>query len=355
LFASSNQGYNRVMLVGEFGEFRLIKELAEVLDRYTARPDRPSSDPLIIGIGDDTAVWRNGPGLTIATTDAMVENVHYRADTTSWFELGWKAMASNLSDVASMGGTPRYAVVVLALRPNVQVAEIDEMYQGMAAIAGQYDTRIVGGDVVSSPTACMVGVTVYGESYSSDNTQLLRRTGARAGDLIAVSGTVGGSGAGLAMILESRPFSKPIMESLRHAHARPTPRVTEGLVLVEAGVRAAMDVSDGLVGDLQKMCHASHVAARIMTDSVPVPVEVRQAFPDRWLDFALYGGEDYELLFTAPKEVMATAIASLAARGPISASVIGEVILGTPGQVLLVDSDGQEGAPLKGGWDHFGH
>jgi thiamine-monophosphate kinase len=335
------------------GEFRLIDRLRVILDSYISQTIPGSSDRLLIGIGDDTAVWRNSDRLAITTTDAMVEGVHYRADTTSWYELGWKAMASNLSDVASMGGKPLYAVVILALRPEVQVAQVEEMYKGMAEIGVQYGTTVVGGDVVSSPTACMVGVTVFGESYSADSSLLLRRNAARSGDLVAVTGTVGGSGAGLAMILQNLVFPPDIAAALRRYHSRPLPRVNEGTRLVETGVKAAMDVSDGLVGDLQKMCIASGVAARLNEAEAPTPPEVRVAFPNRWVDYALYGGEDYELLFTAPPPVMAGAIAALGEDELAGASVIGEITDGQPGQVMLVDKDGKERLANRGGWDHF--
>jgi thiamine-monophosphate kinase len=262
-------------------------------------------------------------------------------------------MASNLSDVASMGGKPLYAVVILALRPEVQVAQVEEMYRGMAEIAVQYDTTVVGGDVVSSPKACMVGVTVYGESHSADSSMLLRRSAARPGDLVAVTGTVGGSGAGLAMMLESLVFQPDITAVLRRYHSRPLPRVIEGTRLVEMGVKAAMDVSDGIVGDLQKICLASVVSARLNEARMPVPAEVRQAFPDRWPEFALYSGEDYELLFTAPAPVMAGAITALGEPGLAGASVIGEITDGHPGQVTLIDNDGKERLANRGGWDHF--
>ncbi|MCL4369718.1 MAG: thiamine-phosphate kinase [Chloroflexi bacterium] len=349
------------MQVGRFGEFRLIDQLARSLSRAgqprsgasLTSPAPGAENDLIIGIGDDTAVWRGSPLLTIATTDAMVENVHYRPETATWYELGWKAMASNLSDVASMGGTPRYALVALALRPEVEVAQVTEMYAGMEEIAGRFGTQVVGGDIVSSPTACMVSVTVLGQSVSFDDSILLRRSGARVGDQIAVTGTLGGSGAGLAMLLEGKQFDAATTEALRRAHAQPVPRVPEGRALVERGVRAAMDVSDGLVGDLAKVCVASGVGARLHLVAVPVDPMVRSAFPDRWLDMALYGGEDYELLFTAPPEIMGRALQALEVAGLTPATVIGEIVEEPVGKVLLVDEQGRAGVAEKGGWDHF--
>jgi thiamine-monophosphate kinase len=339
------------MQVGKFGEFRLIEELAHTLTHQASGV--PAAADLVIGIGDDTAVWRGSPRLTIATTDAMVENVHYKPEYTTWYELGWKAMASNLSDVASMGGAPRYALVILALRPQIEVAQVNEMYRGMADIAGRFGTLVVGGDIVSSPAASMIGITVLGESASADDGVLMRRSGARVGDLVAVTGTLGGSGAGLAMLLEGRQFEAATAQALRRAHQQPVPRVAEGRVLVEAGVRAAMDVSDGLVGDLEKMCIASGVGARLRLGVVPVIPEARVAFPDRCLEMALHGGEDYELLFTAPPAMMEAALEALRAAGLTPATVVGEIVAEPVRKVVLVNVDGQERVAEKGGWDHF--
>ncbi len=347
--------YNRLMQVGKFGEFRLIAELARTLAAPgPGGPEGAGAPRPIIGIGDDTAVWRASSRLIIATADAMVENQHYLPQHTTWYELGWKSMASNLSDIASMGGTPLYALVTLALRPDVAVDQITEMYRGMRDINSRYSAQVVGGDVVSSPTACMINVALLGESYSADESELLRRSGARPGDWIAVTGTVGGSGAGLAMLLEGVQLDQSTATALRRAHQQPVPRVPEGRALVRCGVRAAMDVSDGLVGDLEKMCQASGVGARLRLEAVPVAPLVKSTFPDRGLDMALYGGEDYELLFTAPSPVMDRALAALAAAELTPATVIGEVAAEPVGKVMLVDAQGRARPAERGGWDHFG-
>ena len=329
------------MKIGEMGEFGLIEAVACVI---------PQKDPrLVIGIGDDAAVWRCTARHQIATTDTMVEGVHFRLDTVTWYELGWKSLAVNISDIAAMGGLPRYALVTLGLSGSEELESILELYRGMLDVAGRFETVIAGGDMVSSPQAVMVSITVFGEGGDA----LLTRTAARPGDAIAVTGFTGTSGAGMRMLSTGMKLEAKAAQLLRRAHQEPVPRVPEGQALVSSGVRSAMDVSDGLVGDLAKLCRASGVGARLYLDRVPVHPLVREYFPNDWAELALHGGEDYELLFTAPLPIIERAQAELAARGCVPATVIGEVVEGPKGQVAVIGPDGQETSIGAGGWDHF--
>jgi thiamine-monophosphate kinase len=341
------------MLVSEIGEFQLIDTLARTIANENERCLAQLTEHgfrVILGIGDDAAAWEGPPGVRVLTTDTMVENVHFIPDLISWGELGWKAMAVNLSDVAAMGCLPLYSVITLGLRGDLPVEGLAEMYSGMMEACRRCGGAIVGGDVVRSPVF-FITVAMEGAAVSS---ALLTRRSARPGDKIAVTGHLGCSGGGLRMLLEgrggaeTRPYNAETAQHLRDAHHRPMPRVPEGMALAQQGVIAAMDVSDGLVDDLGKLCKASGVGAVVHAERVPADELLRRAYPNDWLELALGGGEDYELLFTAPPGVMERAIAAL----DVPASIIGDIVAGPP-QVTVLDGRGRPMAVKHGGWDHF--
>ena len=341
------------MLVADIGEFDLIDRLersirarnAAQVERLRARGVRVE-----LGIGDDAAAWSYPRGTVVATTDAMVENVHFTPTTTPWRRLGWKALASNLSDVGAMGCAPTFALVTLGLRGDLPVAGLAEMYAGMMDALEYAGGAIAGGDVVRSDTFF---VSVSLEGLSAPDGATLRRDAAKPGDLVAVTGHLGCSAAGLRLLLEGESavgvdLSDETRDHLASAHNRPLPRVAEGMALARLGVRCAMDVSDGLAADLAKLCAASGVSARIETPRLPADRHLRTAFPNDWTRLALSGGEDYELLFAANAATMRAVKGELGA----AVSVIGEI--GEGAGVSAVDGDGREVAPTSGGWDHFG-
>ena len=337
----------RAMLVKDVGEFDLIDALAESLGA-SATPERGG---LRLSIGDDAAAWEATAGPTVMTTDALVEGVHFDLAHIAWRDLGWKSLAVNQSDVAAMGCQPLYSEVTLGLRGDLPVDGLREMYRGMAEAAGRYGGQVVGGDTVRSPvlfiSVAMVGVLPAAEGDEQGG-RLLTRNGASPGDVVAVTGSVGCSGGGLRMLTRGLAFDDETVAHLRNAHERPTPRVSQGAALARLGATAAIDVSDGLVEDLGKLCGASRVGATIRSDRVPADEYLRRAYPDGWLSLALSGGEDYELLFTAPSAVMNEIRSAV----DVPVSVIGEVVSDGQG-VTVVD---QLGTPLPvetGGWDHF--
>ena len=352
-------GYNLLaMRVQELGEFGLIDLLNTMVVRQRAGPNNgaPYSIRLLVDTGDDTAAWQTGPTTELFTTDTVVEGVHFTRVTTPWRDLGWKSIAANISDIAAMGGLPTYALVTLGLPADTEVEDIQELYLGMLEISNKYGMAIVGGDVVRSP---VVFITVALTGVHPGRPML--RSSARAGDQVALTGPVGGSGGGLRLMLERGQISDPdaigavsreAAEYLRRCHRRPEPAVAAGRTLAEAGVMAAMDVSDGLADDLSKLCRASGASARLYADRVPVPPQLKEAFPEDYLELALKGGEDYLLLFTAAPELMRRLMSKL----PGGAATVGEIIPGEPGRVVIVDSSGAEVvAPIyRGGWDHFG-
>jgi thiamine-monophosphate kinase len=334
------------MQIKDLGEFGLIDRLIAMVTRQRGGPDHgaPLGFRLTVDAGDDTAAWRTGVATELFTTDTMVEGVHFTRETTPWRDLGWKSMASNISDIAAMGGLPTFALVTLGLPPETAVADIEELYRGMLEINRLHGVAIVGGDVVRSPVV-FITVALTGVHPG----QPLLRSAARPGDRVGVTGYVGSSGGGLRLMLEHLAVPPEAAEYLRQAHRRPQPAVAQGRILAEAGVRTAMDISDGLADDLSKLCKASGVAARIFADQVPIHPLLRLAFPDRCLELALGGGEDYLLLFTAPPALMALVMPRL----PQGAAVIGEILAGQPGQVELVDPAGVTHPAGASGWDHF--
>lgn len=334
--------------VREIGEFRLIAELQRAL------PNAARAEGIIeLGIGDDAAVWRPTAGVPcIVTTDTLVDAVHFRLDWTDWRSLGHKALAVNLSDAAAMGAKPALATVSLGLTGDERVADLRAMYEGLGNLAAAEGMAIGGGDVVHSPHALTITVTVIGECRDGPP---LRRDGARMGDVIAVSGTLGASAAGLRLLAaESSLRSATTAALLVEAHLRPQPRVALGRVLSRHGASAAMDLSDGLYGDLPTLLAASRVAGRIELDRLPVAAAVHALFPDDWLDLATRGGEDYELLFTAPPDRMPE-IEARAAEAGATISVIGTVETAgeAPGRVTAFALDDTESTVAAGAFDHF--
>ena len=335
------------MQIKDLGEFGLIDLLNEMVVKERGGLDNGASFgfELMVDTGDDTAAWRSGPATELFTTDTVVEGIHFTRETIPWRDLGWKSLASNISDIAAMGGLPQYALITLGLPPETEVADIQEMYQGMLEIGNKYGVSIIGGDMVRSPVV-FVTVALTGVHPG----QPMLRSTARPGDQVAVTGWLGTSAGGLKLMLEGLQVPDEAADFLRRGHRRPLPAVTEGRLLAEAGVKTAMDVSDGLSDDLSKLCRASGVSARLFTSLVPVHRLLRLAFPQDCLALAGGGGEDYLLLFTADSVLMSQVMPVLAE----GAAVIGEISSGTPGQVVLVDDDGLESVAGPGGWDHFG-
>ena len=340
------------MKVSELGEFGLISLLTEMVTRdrrdRTGPGDSASLNEgfrLLVDVGDDTAAWLCGQGTELCTTDTAVEGVHFTRVTTPWYDLGWKIMAANVSDIAAMGGLPLYALITLGLPPDAEVEDLELLYRGMLDLGGKYGVSIVGGDIVRSP---VVFVTV-GLTGVCEGEPMLRST-ARPGDQVAATGYVGSSAGGLEIMLKGLPIQGEEAEYLKSSHRRPEPCIPQGRILAQNGVRTAMDISDGLADDLAKLCQASGVAARLDTQRIPVHPMLKEVFPQEHMNMALGGGEDYQLLFTAPREVMERALPLL----PQPAVVVGEIIAGRAGEVTVVDSaTGEQLGISRGGWDHF--
>jgi thiamine-monophosphate kinase len=321
--------------VSELGEFGLIDLLAKMVGGGDER--------LLIGIGDDAAAWQGDDSIQLASVDSFIQGVHFTTETTPWPDVGGKALAVNISDIAAMGGIPRYALVSLSLPDDSQVEDVAALYNGMLKLAKQYGVTIVGGDISQAPLVA-VTITILG---SSPTKKILTRSSAQVGDIVTVTGNLGAAAAGMDILKSKRRLDPEADTRLKDAFLHPTPRVAEGLLLVEQGVETAIDISDGLVADLGQICKASQVGARIKVERVPIEPTVKTAFSERALELALSGGEDYELLFTASTEVVDKV--KKAASCPVTA--IGEIIAGAG--VSLVDKQGKPFALKKTGWEHF--
>jgi thiamine-monophosphate kinase len=337
------------------GEFGLIDRLARIISGTTVDPLQPARAG-DIAIGDDAALWTPTAGTRqVLTTDALVEDVHFRLSTTSWRDLGWKALAENASDIAAMGALPTHFFVTLGLPRKTSIADLEELYRGMDDLIwsltdqGVHGFAIAGGDTVSSPVT-MLSVTVVGELCGEG----LRRSAGKVGDLLAVTSSLGGSAGGLALLEAGEPrLDNPDVAMLVANHRRPWPRILEGLALVDSGVRCGMDLSDGLFGDSGKVACASGLSATLFVNQVPMPPALRRLFGERAPMMALAGGEDYELLVAAPPETIESASRALRERRLEPLTVVGRLDDGPAGKVTVLDEYGAVVDMGGGSWDHF--
>ena len=347
---------------------------------------------MVLGIGDDAAVLQPPGGNLLASIDMLVEGIHFDKRIITPWQLGWKALAVNVSDIAAMGGMPLYALVSIGLDEHVDDAYVEGIYDGMLAVARRFGAEIVGGDTVRSPKAFVIDVAIIGQVDAP-----VARSGARPGDLIAVTGCLGASAAGLEWLLhgrragqftktevvkgrEGRPsgrspddaevaeYSRPGMlrssseepqppwvQEVVRAHLEPVPRVPEGGVLARSGaVTAMMDVSDGLASEVNHIAEESGVGALVYAADIPISEATLAAArvlgrdPLRW---ALFGGEDYELVFTFPRDRLKTVSGALVSLGG-HLHVVGEVVSCEEG-VRLVSASGESRVLARAGFDHF--
>ena len=330
------------MKISNVGEFGAIDRLTRLILERRQRTPAPPGSALLVDTGDDAAAWRSAAGSYLFTTDTMVEGVHFTQSTLSWEDVGWKVMAVNASDLAAMGGHPLYALVTLGLPAEFPLSALDMLYEGALSMAEEAHFAIVGGDMVKSPTAFVTVALVGGIERAP-----MTRTTAVPGHLVAVTGPLGSSAGGLAL-LHRRSEADVDAEALLQSHRRPQPHLAQGQILAEEGVSCAMDVSDGLMADLAKLCYASGVAAQVSAHRLPITPALSHHFPKTHRQKALSGGEDYVLLFTAPPDTMDRVIDRIP-----EVAVIGRVTTGEPGQVTVLDENGKNVTPTQSGWDHY--
>jgi thiamine-monophosphate kinase len=340
--------------INEVGEFGLIDRLSALLG--------PVEDETIrAGIADDAAVYRIGEGrVHVVTTDALIEGVHFDRRFTPMEHLGFKSIAVNVSDVAAMNARPRYATIALGLPNTLSVEQAETFYRGVKRACDAYGLTVVGGDTTAA-RALTISVTVIGEAAED---AVVYRSGARPGDALCVTGDLGAAYAGLKVILAQRhaleaavqagqEAFQPNLEPFRYVVGRQlVPRARLDVVQDWAarGVRphALIDVSDGLASEVHHLCHRSGCGAVVHAAALPIALETRDAadhFGEDVDTYALFGGEDYELLF-------ALAPADLERLDPATVHVVGAF---TPGAAVLVQTPDGATIPLDaGGYQHFG-
>ncbi len=336
---------------GAGGEFGLIARLTAGL---------PLPADVIVGVGDDAAVLDLGDeSVLVATCDALVEDVHFRLRAIDPVLLGRRALAVNLSDCAAMGAVPRFALISLLaplgpdLPDDCDTALLDAIYAGLRAEAEDFGVAIVGGNVARNPDRLILDITLIGTGHRQ---RLLLRSGARAGDVIGVTGTVGTAAAGLLVVEDDQlagRISAGARATVEQALQSPAPRVVAGQWLAQHGATAAIDISDGLAADLGHLCAASGVGAQIDAAALPIEPatrEVAQMAGREARDLALFGGEDYELLFTMPAEQAVTLARQLNATVGVPVTLIGTVTAETT--MILLDQGAAMPLPARG-WNHI--
>jgi thiamine-monophosphate kinase len=322
------------MKLSQLGEFGLINLLSNKIGK-------PSKN-VVVGIGDDTAAIRTSnfkpqtskqipisksQRYLLITTDTMIENVHFNLKSSTFFDLGHKALVINVSDIAAMGGIPAYALVTIGANKNLSVKKIQELYQGIGKAAKKFGVEIIGGDTVQSPKELVVSITLLGEVKKED---LLTRSKAKVGDAILVTGE----------------FGRPAANKYVEVSSSLVPRIKESRVIAESCLATAMiDSSDGLVRSVLEICKASKVGARIWLDSVPLAKKAT-------LDQALYGGEEYELVFTTPRSSAVELRDLIQKKAKTKVSIVGEIV-SKKHEVKLVDIHGNVSALKKKGYEHF--
>lgn len=325
----------KLTAVGEFG----------FIDRIRGKV---SGNPaVLLGIGDDAAAVVLTPGMVLlATADLLAQGVHFDLAWHDPVSLGRKALAVNLSDIAAMGGIPRFALLSLAIPEDFSLEYLESFMSGFLEGADRFGVALIGGDTSSSQAGFVINVTLLGEQYPE---RVIKRGGAGCGDLVCVSGTVGDSALGLHSLRAGSLCGESVQR-----HLDPLPRVELGRILAERGVPSAMiDISDGLHADLLHILKASSVGAKICLDTLPLSDNFSKSVAKNSPDYyriPLAGGEDYELLFTLPPAKLKAAESAASLAG-IAVTVIGE-ITAEPG-LHLAFADGSSYEAEIHGYDHF--
>jgi thiamine-monophosphate kinase len=326
------------------GEFELLARLRDRLP--------PSGARVVLGSGDDAAVTVPG-GATATSVDALVDGVHFRRDTASLAQIGRKALGAALSDLAAMGAETGEAYVAVGIPPDLDESGCLELFDGIAAVAVETGTALAGGDVTRAP-ALTLAVTVVG--HGEDAARLVGRGGAEAGDLLVLTGEIGGAAAGL-LLLEQPRLAAAIAatsgERLRSRQLEATPRLGAGRALAAAGAHAMIDLSDGLGGDAPHLAAASGVGLRIDAAALPLAAglsEVAAAAGRDPLELAASGGEDYELLAALPPRCLEDAQRRVDAVAEAGLTTVGEVVAGAGVEIRLPGG----GTLAPAGFDQLG-
>ncbi|MGD8520919.1 MAG: thiamine-phosphate kinase [Desulfobacterales bacterium] len=333
------------MNLKDIGEFGFIKKISR---GCLIRPNN-----IVKAIGDDAAAFRSDPDrLSLITTDLLVERIHFLRNAISGFDLGYKSLAVNLSDIAAMGGTGLEAFISIAIPQDCPLDYLEDIYEGMKHLAAKFDVNILGGDTTSSQIDLIINIVVHGTVAENE---MLCRDAAHQGDIIVSTGYLGESKAGLHFILNQISADTDEDKQLLKAHLLPEPHLEEGRFLAQqTGVHAAIDTSDGLSSDLGHIVEESKVGARLFADKIPVSQNLRK-FCTRFdfdpVAYALSGGEDYTLLCTIAAETAAEVATGFKKKFSRPLFQIGEIT--DTRRMELVWPDGRVSAFSPSGWDHF--
>ncbi len=337
----------KMISLKEIGEFGLIDDIKQLFNSKTAS--------LALGIGDDCAVMKHGEGMvSLITTDVLAEGVHFDRNYFTPFQLGMKAAAVNISDIAAMGASPKYILTSLAIPKNIDYIFIKKFYNGIKKCCSRFGIELIGGDTSSSKQGLFISVTVIGEACDGE---YITRSGANPGDMVYVTGTLGDSAGGLETLRQNPAIDENRREYLVKRHIETAPLVDEGLFLVASkAVTSMLDVSDGVGSDIKRICDESCVGAEILLNRLPVSKQLVSAFPHFNLrglsvyDLALSGGEDYELMFTVKPEKAKSLEDKYKKRFKQKISPVGVI---TSGKKVVAISKSGEKKPITSGYNHF--
>jgi thiamine-monophosphate kinase len=336
--------------VGDIGEFGLIRRISDLLNRDGIRSER-----VTIGIGDDTASFLPRPGYELLVTcDCLVEGRHYLPRYILPRDLGRRAMTLNISDIGAMGGRPLYALISLGLKAEMFVRDVEEIYRGFLVELNPFGASIVGGNLTQSGNGMFIDITLIGEVEQGRG---VRRSGARPGDAILVTGYPGQAAAGLQLLLHAPDDPKLLGHPLVKIYNTPSHRAQLGEAIAQAGWATAMiDTSDGFLGDLGHICEESGVGAELFKEKLPMSEDLREAalilHRDPY-DFFLGESDDYELVITCRPEDVALLRSTMIRCCPVPLTEVGR-ITGAAREITLLLPDGERRPVKPLGWDHFG-
>ena len=336
-------------ILSDIGEFGLIRRIHNLLQEIGS-----CTPGVTLGIGDDAASIRPRPGYELLVTcDCLVEGWHYLPLHTTPYNTGRRAMAVNISDIGAMGGQILYALVSLGLKSEMPVADVEEMYRGFVKELNPFGASIVGGNFTKSGNVVFIDITLIGE-VAKDN--IMRRSAARAGDVILVTGYPGQAAAGLKLLHDSE--SQDLLDHSRIilAYNVPSHRAREGQAVARSGkARAMIDTSEGFLADLRHICQDSEVGALLMQEKFPISRELQNAAQQLGLDpyhLFLQESDDYELIITCSPDNVSDVCSAVKAVSKVPLSEVGKITESVE-EIQLMSPDGTRHPIHPGGWDHF--
>lgn len=336
-------------ILADIGEFGLIRRIHELIKKEGVH-----APEVTVGIGDDTASFRPREGYEqLVTCDCLVEGRHYLPDFITPRDLGRRAMVMNLSDIGAMGGCPLYALVSLGLKSDMLVADVEEIYRGFILELNPFGASIIGGNITKTMDATFIDITLIGEV---EQEKIMRRSTARVGDAILVTGHPGQAAAGLQLMLRSKSTKDLQTHPLVRIFNSPSHRVKEGQAVANSGLASAMiDTSDGFLGDLGHICQESGVGALLVQEQFLISENLRQTALQLERDpteLFLQESDDYELIITCSPGHVAQIHSTIAAVSDVPVTEVGK-ITDSAGNFQLILPDGSQRRVTPSGWDHF--